>query len=209
MNKLFLSFFIFITIIPITSFSYSTYSYSRLENLNATGPEKVGRSDSGIEFPAYQHIVSDLINTAKTYPEYSELINIGSTEDNISTYGILLYNKKIEIKNLILITGATHGNEFLNIANRLPDAFLNENNKSFYNFFDRGGAFFIIPVVNPYGFSNRTRTNANNIDINRDFTNIITNKIRFTQKESQNYANWIAMMAHYFFPGDIPKFQFL
>lgn len=178
-----------ILIFPFSSFSFSSYSIQDLDAFRFVGPGKVGKSDSGIFYPPYQKIVDELVLLEQSYPNFSELINIGKTEDGVDTFGIFIRNGSKTTKKIILITGATHGNEFLNIANRLPEAFLNEDIKEFYDFYKRGGAFFIIPIVNPYGYSNRVRYNANNVDLNRDFTNVITGFERFTQKESQNYAD--------------------
>jgi succinylglutamate desuccinylase len=181
--------FIFILNSELIGANY--FPQTKFEDPRNIGPGKVGRSDSGIDYPPYETIVQKMISLTGNNTEYSKLINIGLSEDKVNTYGILISNKKIKIKNLILITGATHGNEFLNIANKLPEAFLDQRNKSFYSFYNRGGAFFIIPIVNPYGYSNRVRYNINGVDLNRDFTNVITNVVRFTQKETQNYANFL------------------
>lgn len=155
------------------------------------GPWKVGKSDSGVQGPSYADMKKTLQTFVNNNQDYASLVNLGESEDGTETLGVLLYNKNITPSKLIVITGATHGNEYLNIVDRLAPAFLDDSNQEFFQFYQRGGAIFVLPVFNPYGYSKRRRYNTNGKDLNRDYSNVVTNVERFTQKETQNISSWV------------------
>lgn len=155
------------------------------------GPEKIGKSDSGIRGSSYQKIVEEMQQLSIDNPHMVEVADLGSSAGGIETYGALLRNSDVPTKKLFLVTGATHGNEYLNIADRLMHAFLDKTNLEFKEFFDRGGAFFVVPVFNPDGYTARERYNANGADLNRDYTNLITDIVRFNENETRNMQNWL------------------
>jgi len=157
----------------------------------AQGPMKEGKSDSGIVGDSYKSIVESLKKLETTYPGLVTLSNLGKTADQQTLYGVIVRKKNIPTKKMIYISGATHGDEYLNIADRLIYAFLDGTNQEFHAFYERGGAFMVIPIFNPYGYSKRVRTNSASKDLNRDYSNILTAVNRFTQKETQLSVKWI------------------
>ncbi len=154
------------------------------------GPEKVGRSDSGIYGPTYEQMKLDMQDLVASNPEFAQIINLGLSEDGTETLGILIGKKDVPIKKLVMTSGSTHGNEYLGIVDSLPKAFLDRENEIFYDFYQQGGGIVVVPVLNPYGYEERRRYNINYRDLNRDFSNLITGVIRFTQSETRNVKNW-------------------
>ncbi len=156
-----------------------------------SGPGKVGKSNSGIRGVSYKNMKKNMLKLANSNSNFATVETIGVSENGVETQGILIRDRSIPSQKLILVTGATHGDEYLNIADRLMSAFLNTNNSTFREYYNRGGAFFVLPILNPYGYKKRTRKNVNRIDLNRDFTNVMTNDVLFTQSETRNIAGWI------------------
>ena len=141
--------------------------------------------------PSYEQIIDDLFHLEKKNPMFSSVVNLGSTDSGTNLYGLLINNHLVTPQTLILVTGAIHGNEYMHVADQLDNAFLNVLNKEFYEYYNRGGAFFIVPIFNPDGFSINSRYNGNDRDLNRDFPNIITGDAGFAQKETKNLKVWI------------------
>ncbi len=71
----------------------------------------------------------------------------------------------------LLMSGATHGNEYLNIEDRLPEELLAKANLKgpVSRFLNEGGVYLFIPILNPDGYDTRTRENAKGVDLNRDW----------------------------------------
>ena len=171
-------------LIIITQIHAQEFIYKR-------GPQKVGKGNSGIYGPSYEEIVSSLKNLAKSNPRYAKAIKYGQTEQGIGLYGLIIRDHFIASRTLVTITGATHGNEYLAIADNLMGKFLDKNNSEFYQYFDRGGAVFLVPIVNPYGYINNTRENGNYRDLNRDFSNIIEGQNFFLENETRFLSSWV------------------
>ncbi len=178
-----------ITVIISTNLFAEFYTPSG--RLILEGPEKIGKSDSGIYGPTYQQMKEEIYLFAANNEQMAELVSIGSSELGVDTQGLLLSNRSQTPSKLVVVTGATHGNEYLNIVDRLAGEFLDTKNREFAEFFQRGGAFLVLPVANPDGYSARERRNDNNVDLNRDFSNVIRNINRFTQNETANLAGWV------------------
>jgi len=157
----------------------------------AEGPMKEGKSYSGIEGESYVKIVEGLKKLEIKYPNLVTLSNLGKTANNQNMYGVIIRKKNSPTKKMIYISGATHGDEYLHIADRLIDAFLDYTNEEFHAFYERGGAFMVIPIFNPYGYTKKIRYNSANKDLNRDYSNPLTGVNRFTQKETQLSVDWI------------------
>lgn len=167
------------------------FSTTIFANTKLLGPEKVGKSDSGIRGVSYEKLVDQMQDLVNKNPQMAERIDIGISAGGTQTHGVLLRNKNVPTKKLFLVTGATHGNEYLNIVDRLMVSFLDIKHPEFQEFFNRGGAFFVLPVFNPDGYSSRNRYNDNMIDLNRDYSNVITDIIRFRENETSNMKQWL------------------
>ncbi|MES2769383.1 MAG: M14 family metallopeptidase [Bdellovibrionota bacterium] len=146
------------------------------------------QSDSGIFGPPYKNIVEELFSLEKAYPEYSEVIRYGTTIDGRPLSLIKIAKKSIKPKasKAIYIAGAIHGDEYLNIEDRLPRWFLEKGLRqtSINQFFEEGGSLYIIPILNPDGYDRRRRQNSAGYDLNRDFDISIEPKIGFSQPET-------------------------
>ena len=154
--------------------------------------------DSEIYGPPYKEIVTDLKRLESEFPQWVEVKNYGKSVLGNDLKAILLSKRGMEnsVKEdrpAILITGATHGNEYLNIADRLPRWFAENasKNKVLQRFFNKGGQIYIVPIVNPDGYEARQRRNAENVDLNRDFEHFPTKAKNFTQKETKSLAYFI------------------
>ncbi|MEZ4820616.1 MAG: succinylglutamate desuccinylase/aspartoacylase family protein [Bdellovibrionota bacterium] len=143
------------------------------------------KSDSGIDGPPYEHIVRDMTKLADEN-DHVELIEYGfssvrknSPDQAMPLVGVLIkpFEDSDNINRLTLITGATHGNEYVHIVDRLPSRIVEETasndiSTGMHQYLQSGGAFLIIPIVNPYGYSVKPkpqRRNADRLDLNRDF----------------------------------------
>ena len=130
------------------------------------------KRDSRIYGPDYSEIVRSLEKLSIDYPKNAKLIQYGKGEAGNDLYGIFIKDETIKTTKVSLITGAHHGNEYLNIADRLPELILNDiksNSKNFKSYIQSGGSFFIAPIINPYGYQERTRANSRTQDLNRDY----------------------------------------
>jgi hypothetical protein len=71
----------------------------------------------------------------------------------------------------LYFTGSIHGNEYLGLEDRLPGLLVARSyEKSVVrDFLAVGGVYVFVPIVNPDGYEARMRTNAHDIDLNRDW----------------------------------------
>lgn len=155
-------------------------------------------SDSGIYGRPYAEIVSELDQLVVQYPAYAEKVQYGTTAGGLPLMVLKIAKKSIvnplTDAKAILIAGAIHGNEFLNIEDRLPSWFLTEGlkNEEIQKYFDEGGAVYIAPILNPDGYAKRIRTNLNKKDLNRDFTVRRKNHFAFKEIETKALSEWLA-----------------
>ncbi|MBL7545218.1 MAG: succinylglutamate desuccinylase/aspartoacylase family protein [Bdellovibrionaceae bacterium] len=134
-------------------------------------------SDSGIVGPPYVQLVSYFASLPKKYPEFIQAVQYGTTPKGRPlimlkvSYPERFVNAR-STKAAILITGATHGNEYLAIEDRLPEWFAKEGVKDpvIAPFFQQGGSVYFIPIFNPDGYDARMRGNSKGVDLNRDFS---------------------------------------
>jgi len=162
-------------------------------------------ADSGIVGPAYGEIEAELKTLADFHTSTAELVTYGASVEGRNLRGIKI---KLPAGRLIsptppahppgprpavVITGSTHGNEYLNIEDRLPRWILENQNTSpgLAKFLKGGGVIFIIPILNPDGYDRRMRTNAHDVDLNRDFDLLPANESNFKEPESRAVANWL------------------
>ena len=148
------------------------------------------KSDSGIHGPNYKTQVQNLKDLAKLHTN-AQYIHYGDTGRGRPLSGILFTPVNQKPTRFAIITGAIHGNEYLNIVDRLPSALLNSPKKSFEKYLAKGGAVFFVPIVNPDGYEKRRRGNSNWRDLNRDWPNPANNYRAFKETESKDLADWI------------------
>jgi len=151
------------------------------------------RGDSGIYGPKYAEILTDLERLEAENPKFAEIYDYGTSVSG-RTLRMLIVAKKDaprSSRNTVQITGSIHGNEYLSIADRLPEAFLSRAKAErgpIYEFLNDGGVVLFVPIVNPDGYEKRRRTNTNGKDLNRDWDVDISGKKGFTQPETTTLA---------------------
>ena len=94
---------------------------------------------------------------------------------------------------LALISEGIHGDEYTNIVDRLPEVFQDLNdNQGVKQFIDAGGLIYLVPIVNPDGYSNRRRENNRGAELNRDFAIRAAGNNGFTQPETRAIRDFVA-----------------
>ena len=152
--------------------------------------------DSEIFGPAFDETYRDLENLSAS-SDLVQLIVYGKTAQGRDLFAMKIQDQsrisKTSIPQVALITGATHGDEYLNIADRLPRWFADNRNLSsgLKSYLDGGNIIYVIPIFNPDGYENRTRRNTKNVDLNRDFEHKPTKTKGFTQPETKLYADFV------------------
>ncbi len=151
-------------------------------------------SDSGITGPRYSQISSDLDALSDNNAEWSTIIDYGESVAGKTLKMIRIekpsFGPLLKQRPAVLITGATHGNEYIHIADRLPEYFLTnkETAPGLKRYLDAGGVIFIVPIVNPDGYDRDRRTNNNGADLNRDFALLPAREPNFEQPETAQLA---------------------
>lgn len=142
--------------------------YSYFDELVSVHSDYVTRTD----------IAADL---GLTYPQYANGISGSSVYLDTPAYKTYMYkfvssnphvNTNLQKKGKILIIGATHGSEnaapfnMYVLGKRLCEDYLGDP-----NIFSLKCAYdiYMIPCLNGYGMYHQTRTNANGVDINRNY----------------------------------------
>ncbi len=153
-------------------------------------------SDSGIFGPKYSTILEEISNLASTYPDVATQITYGSTVEKrpLTMLKIARKNTKTPANaKAVMIGGSMHGDEYLNIEDRLPRWFLEVGltKPSIQTYLNQGGAIYLVPILNPDGYAARQRENARNQDLNRDFPIQIKKKAGFKQPETRQLVSMI------------------
>lgn len=132
-------------------------------------------SDSGIKGPKYSALLKQVEDLSKQYPELTTLIDYGTSVQGRTLRMIVIYKKdrsQLGDRPALIMSGSTHGNEYLNLEDRLPAEFLKNARAeagTVNDFLNQGGAVVAIPILNPDGYENRVRENAHGVDLNRDW----------------------------------------
>lgn len=130
------------------------------------------RSDSGIFGPKYATILADMHRIASENPGLVEMFDYGTSVKG-QPLRMLVVSRPGVFPNrpALVMTGSTHGNEYLNIEDRLPERLLQKNAASdgVQRFLSAGGVLILVPILNPDGYDRRRRENANGVDLNRDW----------------------------------------
>ncbi len=146
-------------------------------------------SDSGIRGKPYKEIINDLKKLESQTKAPVKLIKYGETIKRTPLY-VVKIGKAQKKSPAVIISGATHGNEYLNIADRLPAWFAN-NTKEIKNFFDKKGVIYIVPIFNPDGYDKRMRENSARQDLNRDFSLESKKQFRFVHNETKTWKEFL------------------
>ncbi len=126
-------------------------------------------SDSYHSFPEVKEEIKKL---AKKYPELTKIVNYGKSKEGRPLFALKISDNadKDENEPKIMFTAATHGDELitvevlLGLIKKLLNSY--ETDKRLRGFIENSEIYFI-PVVNPDGFSKKSRYSANGTDPNR------------------------------------------
>lgn len=139
-------------------------------------------SDSGTKGPPYAELVKYFASLPQKYPEFIQVSQYGTTPRGRPlivlkvSYPTRFLDRRFVTpgiqKSAILITGTTHGNEYLGIEDLLPEWFARDGVRDavIAPYFQSGGVIYFIPIFNPDGYEARQRGNSRGTDLNRDYT---------------------------------------
>ncbi len=157
-----------------------------LQSLAGFGP----LSDSGIRGKPYNEIIKDLQSLEEKLPNYVKVIQYGESEKGTPLFVVRLGKPRTGAKT-VLISGATHGDEYLNIADRLPMFFSKVKMKKSFRKLVNNKVIYIVPIFNPDGYTKIRRENSKRKDLNRDFPLLSQNKVRLTQNETKYWVKFL------------------
>jgi hypothetical protein len=134
----------------------------------------VNKSEELADFHDYSELTSELQTIASTYPNITNLYELGQSVQGRSIWGLKITdNPDIEENEAeIRFDGCHHGNEYMSVEMPLLLAWhLVENysvDPTVTDYVDNR-EIWIVPMVNPDGRQLNQRYNANYVDINRDY----------------------------------------
>src|SRR3989338_2692969 len=81
-------------------------------------------SDSGIVGPKHSEILQNLQQVSSDFIDRTELVDYGTSLEGRPLQMLLLYRKGLRQSDrpTLYLTGSIHGNEYLNLEDRLPSA---------------------------------------------------------------------------------------
>ena len=160
--------------------------------------------DSGISSgKSFEAIISDFRALSTRFTGQTEIIEYGQSTSGRPLTMMKIMNRTISATSTgqqrpaVLISEGIHGNEYLNITDRLPEQFLagQQANSGFQRFVAAGGVVFVVPILNPDGYEARQRENAQGQDLNRDWSIKAAGNNGFTQPETRLLAERIRQEA--------------
>lgn len=152
-------------------------------------------SDSAIYGPAYSKVLASLTTVEKSYQKLVKVIKYGTSLEgrDLTVVKLDLRPETTGERPAVLITGATHGDEYLNIVDRMPAWFAENHTRQpgVSQYLEKGGVIYIVPIFNPDGYENRTRENSKGHDLNRDFDVLPLRSIKFSQSETKSLTRFL------------------
>ena len=153
-------------------------------------------SDSGIKGPPYEKILSAMKTWETEYPKMVKVVDYGTTLQGRPLRLVTVMKNLPQFtgeRPTIIMSGSTHGNEYLNLEDRLPEEFLKRSQSAgvISDYLDQGGTFIFIPILNPDGYANHVRTNSNKVDLNRDWDVPSASFKGFNEIETKSLANQV------------------
>jgi succinylglutamate desuccinylase len=153
-------------------------------------------SDSGIRGPAYATILETHANLVNHYPGWASTFDYGRTAEGRTLRAVRIQNPSTpegENRPGVIISGSIHGNEYINIEDRLAGWFLANKTSSpgVMRYLNAGGVIYVIPILNPDGYEGRNRGNSNGVDLNRDFDLIPAREPNFKEAETSSLRDFL------------------
>ncbi len=149
-------------------------------------------SDSGIRGPKFRDQIKEMRKVASQYPDLVRLVEYGESRRRNTLTALLFEPQNTMVTKFAVVTGAIHGNEYMNIVDRLSLALLKSPANVLREYISTGGALLVVPIVNPDGYDRRRRGNSRRVDLNRDWPNSTTPKpAQFEEPETKALADWI------------------
>jgi hypothetical protein len=148
-------------------------------------------SDSGIFGQPYKEILNETQKWVDQNPGLVHLIDYGKSVEGRPLRMILVMKElNLPKRPAFLMSGSTHGNEFLAIETTLPVKLLEKQNSegNVKNFLESGGVLVFVPILNPDGYDHRKRDNAHGVDLNRDWSIPEADFEGFSQPETKALA---------------------
>lgn len=130
-------------------------------------------SDSGIKGPPYQKIVDEMKDLERLYPNLVKVVEYGKSVGGRPLTMVKLQSKASNGSlPAVYIGGSIHGDEYLNIEDRLPRWLAEQFEVAgpVASYLKQGGTIYLAPILNPDGYDGRNRENDLGVDLNRDFT---------------------------------------
>jgi succinylglutamate desuccinylase len=163
-------------------------------------PPTVLEIPAGDRHPAYEEMLEDWERLRARFPLWIRVQEYGRTPDGLPLRLIVLEREgAFPRRPAMVMSGVTHGNEFLGIEDRLPqqlaaEAAAADRSSPIARFVDSGGAIVMVPVVNPDGYQAGTRENARHVDLNRDWDVPVAHYQGFRQTETRALADALEAM---------------
>lgn len=143
--------------------------------------------------PEYDHMLAYFYRLAQQNPEMMRVVEYGESVAGQPLIAIRLGDQRSDSQSsrpAMLVTGVTHGHEYMNIVDQLP-AWALSKQQPLKSYFDEGGLFYIVPIFNPDGYQANDRYNKNKVDLNRDFDILPINTPKLTQPETKYFADFL------------------
>jgi len=187
-------------VLALALFSLHSHAIDKARILDVFGVSNLvdgpsGMSVTPVTYPSYQEMEAKLGRMVQRHTARAQMISYGRTVNGLSlnVIRIALPQRGRGERPAVQISGVIHGNEYLGIEDRLPEHFLDNTTRmpGLTAFLEKGGIIYVIPVINPDGFTRKRRLNQNGADLNRDFDLLPRNDARFTQPETRALADFL------------------
>jgi hypothetical protein len=151
-------------------------------------------AEFGRDFHSYSQMTTELQTIASTYPEITQLSDLGHTVQGRVLWGLKITDNPDVEENEpeVRICGLHHGNEYMSAELPLNLALLLVQNYSsdptITELVDNR-EIWIIPMVNPDGREAGTRYNAHGVDLNRNYGYMPESTTPYSEPETRAMRN--------------------
>ncbi len=153
-------------------------------------------SDSGVSGPKYGTMLANMDRFAKESGGVVEVIEYGTSPKGLPMRMMVAAKPGSFVERpAMVMSGATHGNEFLGFEDRLPEELIKKSPGA-AAYLNEGGVYIFIPILNPDGYVAHKRGNSNGVDLNRDWDVVPANFQGFKQSETRALAEKLAELQH-------------